>query len=273
MPGTLFRTNPNNIDEVQRTLRSIHSIMEKFQLGDQSSLGFFEPGDLKWSFVPYAADSVPDGWALPVGQAVAREGDYARVFERIGVSYGVGDGSTTFNLPDMRGRTPVGLDNLGGTSANRITAAWADTAGGSGGVEEVTLTSAQSGVPAHTHGITDPQHTHSVTDTGHTHTASSSASADDHYHVINAVGTGGGGDGLFPGFGGATRVSGGVVDSGGTPTSLTVTVSTTVNSGTTGISMASATTGVTVNNNIAANAASAHTNIQPSQAVYCLIKL
>ena len=33
-------------------------------------------------------------------------------------AYGIGDGSTTFNLPDLRGRMPMGLDNMGGSSAN-----------------------------------------------------------------------------------------------------------------------------------------------------------
>jgi hypothetical protein len=57
----------------------------------------------------------------------------------------VGDGSTTFNLPDMRGRNAVGKDDMGGVSADRITDAQADILGGSFGAETTT-------VPAHDHG-------------------------------------------------------------------------------------------------------------------------
>jgi microcystin-dependent protein len=69
--------------------------------------------------------------------------------------WGNGDGSTTFNLPDMRGRTAVGGDAMGGTAANRITVGGSGIVGASigvtGGSETHTLTSAQ--IPAHTHPI------------------------------------------------------------------------------------------------------------------------
>ena len=65
--------------------------------------------------------------------------------------FGLGNGTTTFNVPDKRGRVSIGLDNLGGNSANRVTDVKADILGGTGGVEAVTLSAAQSGVPAHTH--------------------------------------------------------------------------------------------------------------------------
>ncbi|RMG88415.1 MAG: tail fiber protein, partial [Chloroflexi bacterium] len=61
----------------------------------------------------------------------------------IGVTYGSGDGSTTFNLPDLRGRVIAGLDNMGGTSANRVTDASADSIGGAMGAETHTLTASQ----------------------------------------------------------------------------------------------------------------------------------
>lgn len=63
--------------------------------------------------VPYAGAVAPDGWLLCQGQAVSRT-TYAQLFSVIGTTYGSGDGSTTFNLPDMRGRVAVGSDaNLG----------------------------------------------------------------------------------------------------------------------------------------------------------------
>jgi microcystin-dependent protein len=65
-------------------------------------------------------------------------------------------------LPDLRGRLGIGLDNMGGTAAGRMTAAGlgfdAIAAGSSGGVQSVALTTAQ--MPAHNHAVTDPGHTH-----------------------------------------------------------------------------------------------------------------
>jgi len=67
--------------------------------------------------------------------------------------YGLSSG-TTFNVPDRRGRVGIGLDNMGGNSANRVTNAQADILGGAAGAEAITLTAAQSGLPSHSHNIT-----------------------------------------------------------------------------------------------------------------------
>ena len=70
--------------------------------------------------LPYGGSSAPNAaWLLCYGQAISRS-TYATLFGILGTSFGVGDGSTTFNVPDLRGRVPVGLDNIGGTAANRI---------------------------------------------------------------------------------------------------------------------------------------------------------
>lgn len=64
--------------------------------------------------------------------------------------YGLGDGSTTFNVPDFRGRNPAGADNMGGTAAARLTSATMyGVEGSAGGAETHTLTLAQA--PAHQH--------------------------------------------------------------------------------------------------------------------------
>ena len=68
--------------------------------------------------VPYAGAAAPDGWLLCQGQAVSRT-TYAQLFSVIGTTYGSGDGSTTFNLPDMRGRVAVGSDANWGCAAKR----------------------------------------------------------------------------------------------------------------------------------------------------------
>ncbi len=60
----------------------------------------------------YAGTDAPDGWAMCDGVEVNRV-DNAALFAVIGVTYGVGDGSLTFNLPDMRGEFLRGLDNMG----------------------------------------------------------------------------------------------------------------------------------------------------------------
>jgi microcystin-dependent protein len=100
--------------------------------------------------IPYAGTAAPPGWMLCDGAAVSRAA-YAALYAVIGATFGAGDGGTTFNLPDLRGRAVVALDNLGGSSANRIAAAWADSLGGNGGEDTHTLTVAE--IPDHTHDI------------------------------------------------------------------------------------------------------------------------
>ena len=56
----------------------------------------------------FGGTTAPSGWLLCDGSAISRT-TYSLLFTAIGTSYGAGDGSTTFNLPDLRGRVPVGL--------------------------------------------------------------------------------------------------------------------------------------------------------------------
>lgn len=100
----------------------------------------------------YGGAAAPTNWLLCDGTAVNRT-TYAKLFTAISTAYGVGDGSTTFNLPDLRGRVPIGVDG----AANRITAAStnganADTLGGVGGAETHTLTTAE--LASHSHSNT-----------------------------------------------------------------------------------------------------------------------
>lgn len=76
---------------------------------------FLAPGIVQ----QYAGSSAPVGWLLCYGQAVSRA-TYAGLFQVIGTAFGAGDGSTTFNLPDLRGRVVAGADNMGGTAAGRL---------------------------------------------------------------------------------------------------------------------------------------------------------
>ena len=93
------------------------------------------PKDLPTGILlPYARTASPDGWLLCPGQEISRE-TYSNLFIVIGDSYGIGDGSTTFNLPDLRGRMPMGRDNMGGKSAERVAHSAADRLGGNAGEE------------------------------------------------------------------------------------------------------------------------------------------
>lgn len=106
--------------------------------------------------VPYAGASSPDvtQWLLCFGQAISRTA-YAALFANIGITYGVGDGSTTFNVPDLRGRFIAGADAMGGAAANRLTGQPQGVGGAVasvGGEEVHKLIIAE--MPSHSHSFT-----------------------------------------------------------------------------------------------------------------------
>lgn len=96
--------------------------------------------------------STPSGWLLCDGQAVPRASVLGTLLVDGGMPFGDGDGSTTVNLPDLRDRFVIGK---GANAANNVV-------GETGGDRDVTLTAAQSGVPAHTHDFSG--HTHTTVD-------------------------------------------------------------------------------------------------------------
>lgn len=120
------------------------------------------------SIMFFAGQTAPQGWLLCNGQSINRV-DYKKLFSTIGTIYGIGNGSTTFNLPNLQDRFPMGkgTNNLGQV----------------GGSNSITLTSSQ--LPSHSHtatvsdngshshsGITtsNGSHNHSINDPGHSHT-------------------------------------------------------------------------------------------------------
>lgn len=117
---------------------------------------------------PWASGSIPAWALLPYGQLLTQAAYPAMqaLADASARPYG-GSAGTNFNMPDMRGRSGVGMDNMGGTAANRITAAISGIngtiLGAAGGAEGVTLTTAQ--LPAHNHVISP--HSHTVNSHGH----------------------------------------------------------------------------------------------------------
>lgn len=97
------------------------------------------------------SSGVPNIWLECNGSAVSRT-TYVTLFARIGVTYGSGDGSTTFNLPDRRGRIGAGIGSDNSTGG-RITVATASsiTLGGTFGAETHTLDITQ--IPEHNHSV------------------------------------------------------------------------------------------------------------------------
>lgn len=110
----------------------------------------FSSGDVKQS----AVEGDQSGWLECDGRAISRVG-YNSLYDAIGTTYGIGDGSSTFNIPDYRGRFLIGTN---------VTY----PLGTSGGATTITL--GITNLPSHTHGITDPTHTHTFTGASHGHT-------------------------------------------------------------------------------------------------------
>lgn len=121
--------------------------------------------------MPYFGVSAPPGWLMAAGQWVSRT-TYAALFAVIGTTYGAGDGSTYFTMPDLRGRIPVGMDNMGGTSAARMTGVLASTTLGAAGGDQWMQTHTHNitvNDATHAHAVYDPSHAHSIADPGHQH--------------------------------------------------------------------------------------------------------
>lgn len=104
------------------------------------------------AIMPYAGASAPAGWLLANGAAVSRT-TYAALYAVVGTTYGVGNGSTTFNVPNLQNSVPVGS---GDDYARAAT----------GGTATVTLSS--SNIPSHTHSFSDT----STSDGSHGHSVS-----------------------------------------------------------------------------------------------------
>ena len=145
----------------------------------------------------YGAASAPTGWVLCQGQALSRTNPlYSRLFTAISTTYGAGDGTTTYNVPNLQGRIPVGRDS---------TQTEFDALAETGGSKTTALITAN--LPSHQHGVgtilpsTIADHVHGIgtiaaagTDLGshnhtqnaHTHTVTTSTTTNGNHTHTNA---------------------------------------------------------------------------------------
>ena len=117
----------------------------------------------------FAGATAPNGWLVCNGSTVSRSA-YSDLFKVIGTTYGAGNSNDTFTLPDMRGRTPIGVGTGAGLTARTLAATT--------GAETVTLSA--SNIPTITTGTQSANHTH---------TGTSGTESADHTHVPTCDGT------------------------------------------------------------------------------------
>lgn len=152
--------------------------------GDVRRIEYYDEATGKWidlecaalgelRMVAFDPSSPPEGWLECNGAAVSRT-TYAALFAVVGTAYGAGDGSTTFNLPNMKGRVSVGLDRSGSPDADF------DAIGDSGGEKEVTLVASE--LPTHDHNCASGgNHQHNLPESG------SGAVQDEFYYHASAI--------------------------------------------------------------------------------------
>jgi len=151
--------------------RTRFTVKEGISVADDNAAGGY-PLIPAGSIIAFAGSTAPEGWLMCDGSAVSRT-TYANLWALINTTYGSGNGSTTFNVPDMRSRMPIGAGSGTGLTARTLAA--------TGGTESVAI--ASGNLPTHTHTI---NHDHASTDSGN--------QSADHYHSVNPPNTTSGND-------------------------------------------------------------------------------
>ena len=192
------------------------------------------------TIIQYIRETPPTGWYFMNGSVVGRIPNPI-LFALIGTTYGAGDGTTTFNLPDVRGKVLLCSTGVGGGYPQAST----------GGEATHTLITAE--IPSHAHPVTDPTHSHTMT---HGHTTTESP----HSHTFGGV--------TSPaGVSGQPYASGSGWSFNNAGTTGTATTGLTINNfvGST----VAVSTGITIQNS---GLDGAHNNLQPYLAVAFIIR-
>jgi microcystin-dependent protein len=138
MVGNLTITSGDvNVTSGNVTLTSGTTALTNGNINIGGDFTFVPAGTMMW----YGGSTAPSGWIECNGAAVSRS-TYSTLFNKIGTAFGVGDGSTTFNLPNQARRVLVGK---GGSSSGTL----GSSIGSTGGAETQTLSATE--LPAHTH--------------------------------------------------------------------------------------------------------------------------
>jgi microcystin-dependent protein len=216
------------------------------------------------AIMPYAGTTAPTGWLFCNGSNISRS-TYATLFSAIGTTYGAGDGSTTFSLPNLISRYLSGASTMGSSPSTGV--------GTTSGATTVTLETAN--LPSHSHdagtlsagthaahnhasgtiatGLSDLSHTHDI---GHDHADSTTGNDGVHSHTIRSTQST-----AIAGSGNSVAMSGGGFSSAyiANSSSHTHTVNVTAHAGSSGAASASMSHAHTISGSTADNSAQGHT--------------
>lgn len=219
----------------------------------------FNNGTLIGQIIMWPGANPPTNWWWCSGDAFSRTA-YPDLFAILGTTYGPGDGSTTFNLPNFFNRFPVAYDgvnpmgSLGGEATHTLV--------------EAELATHAHGVndPGHLHGVGDPGHLHPIVQTQHTHGVSDPS----HQHSFTNTVSGGSGIGLGSGISLQSGLTGAAATNISVQGAFANINNNATNAATTGITIGGAATGISI---AADGGGQPHNNLPPYIFIGFIIRL